>query len=115
MYIYRSIITKHQLGKNVTAATNTHATVEELLDASFFMPSVSYERTVCYWFFPELLATLSSISSFHVIKVNLKNVVFWDVKPCRFVKTEVSEERIASIFRVEKSASEEKRQRLLPV
>jgi hypothetical protein len=34
------------LGKNVTAATNTHATIEELLDASFFMRSVSYQRKV---------------------------------------------------------------------
>jgi hypothetical protein len=28
--------------KNITAATNTHATMEELLDASFSMRPVSY-------------------------------------------------------------------------
>jgi hypothetical protein len=35
-----------RLGTNVTAATNTHATKEELLDASFSKRSVSYERKV---------------------------------------------------------------------
>jgi hypothetical protein len=29
----------------------------------------------------------------------LKNAVFWDVTPCGFVRTDVSEERIASIMR----------------
>jgi hypothetical protein len=37
----------------------------------------------------------------------VKNVVFWDVALCRSCVTDVSEEHIASIFRVEKSASEE--------
>jgi hypothetical protein len=32
-----------QLGKIATAATNTHATIEELLDASFSVRSVSYQ------------------------------------------------------------------------
>jgi hypothetical protein len=32
----------------------------------------------------------------------MKNAVFWDVAPC----TDVSEEHIASIFRVEKSSLE---------
>jgi hypothetical protein len=34
----------------------------------------------------------------------MKNVVFWDVALCRSSLTDVSEERIASILRVEKSA-----------
>jgi hypothetical protein len=39
------INTSHQsVGKNVTAETNTRATIEELLDASFYMLSVSYQR-----------------------------------------------------------------------
>jgi hypothetical protein len=38
--------------------------------------------------------------------VTMKSAVFWDVAPCRYCVTDVSEERI-SIFRVEKSASEE--------
>jgi hypothetical protein len=39
----------------------------------------------------------------------LKNAVFWAVLPCRScVNRDVSEERIASTFKVEKSASEER-------
>jgi hypothetical protein len=34
---------RQQLDKTVTAATNTHATIEELLDASFSMRFVSYQ------------------------------------------------------------------------
>jgi hypothetical protein len=37
----------------------------------------------------------------------MKNAGFWDVAPYRFCVNDVSEERIASIFRVEKSANEE--------
>jgi hypothetical protein len=33
-------------GKIVAAATNTHATIEELLDASFSMQCMSYKREV---------------------------------------------------------------------
>jgi hypothetical protein len=33
LYVYSSIVDRQRLGKNVTAATNTHATIEELLDA----------------------------------------------------------------------------------
>jgi hypothetical protein len=41
------------------------------------------------------------------VAVTMKNVVFWDVDPVYLVWTDVSRERIASIFGVEKSASEE--------
>jgi hypothetical protein len=41
------ILARQQLGKNVNAATNTHATIEELLNKSFSMWSVSYQRRVC--------------------------------------------------------------------
>jgi hypothetical protein len=34
--------------------------------------------------------------------VTMKNVVFWDVTTCGFVRTDVSEERIASFIRVER-------------
>jgi hypothetical protein len=30
----------------------------------------------------------------------MNNIVFWDVSPCALVGTDVSEENIASIFRV---------------
>jgi hypothetical protein len=37
------IVARHRLFRNVTAVTNTHATKEELLDASFSMWPVSYQ------------------------------------------------------------------------
>jgi hypothetical protein len=37
------IVARQRLGRNVPAVTNTHATIEELLDASFSMWPVSYE------------------------------------------------------------------------
>jgi hypothetical protein len=37
------IVATQWLGRNVTAVTNTHATIEELLDASFLMWPVSYQ------------------------------------------------------------------------
>jgi hypothetical protein len=53
MYIL-PIVARQRMGKNVTAATNTHTTIEELLDASLSMLSVSYQRKVSEQFFPEL-------------------------------------------------------------
>jgi hypothetical protein len=38
-----SIVARQRLGKKVIAATNTHATIEELLDVSFSIWSVSYQ------------------------------------------------------------------------
>jgi hypothetical protein len=40
---------------NATAAPHRHATIEELLEASFSMRSVSYQKEICDYFFPELL------------------------------------------------------------
>jgi hypothetical protein len=37
------IVARQLLGINVTAVTNTNATIEELLDASFSMWPVSYQ------------------------------------------------------------------------
>jgi hypothetical protein len=39
--VYPPIVARQRLGRNVTAVTNTHATIEELLDASFSMWPVS--------------------------------------------------------------------------
>jgi hypothetical protein len=44
LYVYHSIVARQWLGKNITAATNTHATIEELLDALFSMGSMLYQR-----------------------------------------------------------------------
>jgi hypothetical protein len=41
--VYTPIAARQRLGKNVTVATNTHATTEELLDASFSMWPVWYQ------------------------------------------------------------------------
>jgi hypothetical protein len=42
--VYTPIVARQRLGRSVTAATNTHATIDEFLDASFFMRSMSYRR-----------------------------------------------------------------------
>jgi hypothetical protein len=56
LYVYPSIAARQRLDNNVSAATNTHAAIEELLDASFSVRSVSYQRKVGGdQFFPELL------------------------------------------------------------
>jgi hypothetical protein len=37
LYVYFPIVARQRLGDNVTVVTNTHATIDELLDASFSM------------------------------------------------------------------------------
>jgi hypothetical protein len=39
LYVYSPIVARQRLGKNVTAATNTKETIEELLDPLFSMRS----------------------------------------------------------------------------
>jgi hypothetical protein len=43
LYVHPPIVARQQLGKKVTDTTNTHKTIEELLDASSSMRSVSYQ------------------------------------------------------------------------
>jgi hypothetical protein len=45
LYVY---IARQRLGKNITAATNTRVTIEELLDASFSVLSVPCQKKVGY-------------------------------------------------------------------
>jgi hypothetical protein len=40
---YPLLVAGQRLGRKVTAVTNTHSTIEELLDASFSMWPVSYQ------------------------------------------------------------------------
>jgi hypothetical protein len=54
LYVYPLIFTRQRLGKIITAAMNTHV-IQELLDASFFMRSVSYQSEVGDKFFTELV------------------------------------------------------------
>jgi hypothetical protein len=41
--VYLLIVARQRIGRNVTAVTNTHATLGVLLDASFSLWPVSYE------------------------------------------------------------------------
>jgi hypothetical protein len=49
VFVYLSSVATQQLGKHVTAAMNTHATIEELLDAMFSIPPAPIK----YWVFSE--------------------------------------------------------------
>jgi hypothetical protein len=44
--VYALIVASQRLGKNVTAATNTHPTLEEFLNTSFSMRTVLYHWKV---------------------------------------------------------------------
>jgi hypothetical protein len=44
LYVYPLIVGRQRLGKDVSAAKNTQATIDEVLDASFSMGSVAYEE-----------------------------------------------------------------------
>jgi hypothetical protein len=55
------IVVRQRLGKNVPAATNTHATREELLDASFSMRSVSYQMKIGDKFFLEHIVCIKKV------------------------------------------------------
>jgi hypothetical protein len=74
LYMYPLFVARQRLGKNATAATNTHVTIEELLDVSFYMRFMSHQRKVGDLFFPETVAFLK------------KNSVFWDAMPCSPLK-----------------------------
>jgi hypothetical protein len=58
LYAYYNIIARQRLGRNVTAATNTHETTESLLDKSSSMLSVPNQRKIGITFCPELLSAL---------------------------------------------------------
>jgi hypothetical protein len=53
LYVYPPMVARQRAGKNLTAATNTSATIE-LLTASSSMRLLSYQKEVSDWFFPEL-------------------------------------------------------------
>jgi hypothetical protein len=43
LYVYPLIIPRQRLSRNITTVTNTHATIEEVLDTSFSMWPMSYQ------------------------------------------------------------------------
>jgi hypothetical protein len=61
-----SIFSRQLLGINVTEATNTQATTEETLEASFSMQSVSYQNKVGEWFFAEFIVSIMVIRRVHL-------------------------------------------------
>jgi hypothetical protein len=61
LYMYPPIVVRQLLGKNVTAATNTHSTIQELLDASGSMRSVSFQMKVGDSYFQNCLFFLQYI------------------------------------------------------
>jgi hypothetical protein len=56
LYVYSPITARQRLGINFTTATNTDTTIEELLDVSFCVRSVSYLRKVCGSVYPSIVA-----------------------------------------------------------
>jgi hypothetical protein len=70
--VYPPIVVRQWLGKYVPMVRNTHATVEELLDASFSMWFMWYQRKVSDYFLLELLVS-------HPVMYN------WSVAACSFV------------------------------
>jgi hypothetical protein len=69
------IVARQRLGKNVTAATNTHATTE-LLDASSSMRPASYQWKVGDNFFPEYLVYLY-IATYGFDLIHTPISVYW--------------------------------------
>jgi hypothetical protein len=49
LYVNHLIVSRKRLCKNVTAATNTHITIAEILDMSFSILSTWYQMRVGYW------------------------------------------------------------------
>jgi hypothetical protein len=52
LHVYPFIVARQRLGKNVTAATNTHAKIENLLDKAFSVRFMLYQKS--RQFFPDL-------------------------------------------------------------
>jgi hypothetical protein len=46
LYVYPPIVARRRLGQKVTSATNAHGIVEVLLDASFYIRSMTYQNRV---------------------------------------------------------------------
>jgi hypothetical protein len=49
LYVYQLIVAGQQLGRNLTAVTNTHATTEELFIGSEVLMAVTMKATTSFW------------------------------------------------------------------
>jgi hypothetical protein len=67
LYVYPPIIARQQLSRNITAAMNTHATINELLDASL---SISKESR-------RLILTRTSCLSCELYLINIYALAHW--------------------------------------
>jgi hypothetical protein len=68
LFLLPPIVARQQIGVNVTAATNTYENIEELLDASFSMWPLSYQRKY----------TINSFQNFLLLNVALfRNEKYW--------------------------------------
>jgi hypothetical protein len=54
VYVSPSIVDRQRLGKHVPASVNTHTTIEDVLGASYSLPSLSYQMKVCMSVYPSL-------------------------------------------------------------
>jgi hypothetical protein len=61
-----SIVARQSLGKHVPSAANTKATIEEFLDASFSMRSVSYQTKQAISSSQNFLLTFSYLLFIHM-------------------------------------------------
>jgi hypothetical protein len=96
---------------NICIYSHTQWRHEQIAVRGLYLPNTSpgyFIKKKLLWHIFKILNTRSvSYKIWGFTAVTKKNVVFWDVAPCRSCVNRRLEERITSIFRVEKSASEE--------
>jgi hypothetical protein len=108
------IVARQRLGRNVTAVTNTYATIEELLDASFSMRSVSYQgkqaisssQSFLFFYVTIKLAGRNcetckfySLALRLVTRQVLDGTVWWITSFCLIGRRSVRDERLSSLLR----------------
>jgi hypothetical protein len=71
-YVYPPIVARQRLGKNVTAATDTHTKIEEFWDASFYAAH-SRKTGICY--FPQFLVYASFFND--AVNVESMGLLYW--------------------------------------
>jgi hypothetical protein len=108
-----TIAPTQRLGKHVTAETNTHATIQEFFDPSFSMRSVLPLRKLA----------ISSSQNFlrsDVVYINYTNRLILASKEqtvarrvVEYTFSDISEERIASISRIEANSNQETKNNLV--
>lgn len=72
MYVclYFSIFHSQQLVTNVTAATNTHMQIGEVIDASFSVLSLPYQRNARRLVFPKNVRSRSGFKVVYIFTLN---------------------------------------------